>query len=128
MMDTPSVSHHTVRVYVGDTDAGGVVYYASYLRFMEAARTEWLRELGHSQKTLLEQDVQLVISELNCKFIKPALLDDLLTIHTVVRERGRAAVLLSQIIWRGDEPLLQAELKAVALRQSTQRPMKWTFG
>lgn len=126
MMDTPSVSHHTVRVYVGD--AVGVVYYATYLRFMEAARTEWLRELGHSQKTLLEQDVQLVISELNCKFIKPALLDDLLTIHTVVRERGRAAVLLSQIIWRGDEPLLQAELKAVALRQSTQRPMKWTFG
>lgn len=128
MMDTPTASHHIVRVYVGDTDAGGVVYYATYLRFMEAARTEWLRELGHSQKTLLEQDVQLVISELNCKFIKPALLDDLLTIHTVVRERGRAAVLLSQIIWRGDEPLLQAELKAVALRQSTQRPMKWTFG
>lgn len=130
MVDTLSSDcpTHAVRVYVGDTDAGGVVYYATYFRFMEAARTEWLRALGYSQKTLLEQDVQLIISELNCKFIKSAVLDDELLITTQVKARGRIAVQLHQQIWRGDTLLLQADLKALAIKQSTQRPIRWVFG
>lgn len=129
MTDTSfDISEHAVRVYVGDTDAGGVVYYATYFRFMEAARTEWLRALGFSQKTLLEQDVQLIVSELNCKFLKSAVLDDELVIKTRIKARGRVAVQLSQEIWRGDTLLLQAELKALAIKQSTQRPIRWMFG
>ena len=73
----------SVRVYYEDTDAAGLVYHSNYLKYMERARTEWLRELGFSQQDLREKSgMVIVISSVEMKFIKPAVLDDLLTVKS----------------------------------------------
>ena len=84
-----------LRVYWEDTDAGGVVFYANYLKFFERARTEWLRSLGFSQEQLrLSLNVMFVVSELSVSYLKPARLDDLLEVD-VTLEAARAASLRS---------------------------------
>lgn len=101
----------TVRVYWEDTDAGGVVFFANYLKFFERARTEWLRSLGFEQQRLLDKDGSLfVVSETSVRYLRPARLDDLLDVTVVVRESARASMVLEQQVWRSstarDEELL----------------------
>ena len=93
-----------IRVYYEDTDAAGVVYHSNYLKFMERARTEWLRAIGFSQNTMRrENNAIIVISELDMKFIKPAKLDDLLDVKsTLVRTTG-ASFLFDQTIEKSQE-------------------------
>lgn len=87
------------RVYYENTDAGGVVYHAQYLHFYERARTEWLRHLGFSQQALrAEQGVLIVVRHMDIAFIKPALLDDEITIHTELVALKRASMTLQQTI------------------------------
>ena len=79
-----------VRVYIEDTDAGGIVYYANYLKFLERARTEFMRFLGINKPALM-QDAQLVVVELNLKYLSPALLDDSLTVTVNLRKNERSS-------------------------------------
>lgn len=86
-----------VRVYWEDTDAGGIVFYANYLKFFERARTEWLRHLGLGQQALREQvGGMFVVSETQVQYHRPARLDDLLLVTAHVREAGRASLTIEQ--------------------------------
>lgn len=92
-----------VRVYWEDTDAGGVVYHASYVRFLERARTEWLRGLGLDQSGLKERTgIAFMVRAMELDFLKPALLDDELTVTVEVKERRAASILFAQTILRSD--------------------------
>ncbi len=111
------------RVYYEDTDAGGIVYYANYLRFLERARTEVLRELGHSQHELMQQGIAFAVRSLNAEYLKPAKLDDLLTINTSIDSLGRAQIMFSQCIWRNDERLLDAKIRVACIDPVAGKPI-----
>jgi len=121
-----------IRVYWEDTDAGGVVYHASYVRFLERARTEWLRALGFGQQALREsEDLVLVVRDMNIGFEKPARLDDELRVSVVLAERRRASLLIGQVITRGDQALVRANVRVACLVASSFRPRplpEWLAG
>ena len=100
-----------VRVYYEDTDAGGVVYYANYLRFLERARTEWLRSLGFSQSVLMAQNIAFAARSVSAEYLKPARLDDELTVVSTIESLGRAQVVFAQRIERGGDLLLDAKIR-----------------
>ncbi|HEY0197084.1 MAG TPA: tol-pal system-associated acyl-CoA thioesterase [Rhodanobacter sp.] len=92
-----------VRVYWEDTDAGGVVYHASYLRFMERARSEWMRSLGVDQSAFKQATgLAFLVRDMHIDFLKPALLDDELAVTVEVKERRAASILFAQTITRAD--------------------------
>lgn len=112
-----------IRVYWEDTDAGGVVYHASYVRFLERARTEWLRAMGHGQQALRErEDLLLIIRDMTIEFHKPARLDDELLVSVQLGERRRASFIIAQTITRGDDLLVNASVRAAAIHASSFRP------
>jgi len=114
-----------VRVYFQDTDAGGVTYHASYVNFMERARTEWLRTFGYSNAGLMrELGVVFVVRSLKLEYLKPALLDDLVTVTARVKEIGRSRVTLLQSVLRGDEVLTEGEVHLVCVDVETFKPVK----
>ena len=89
-----------IRIYWEDTDAGGIVFYANYLKFFERARTEWLRSLGIQQHSLKEESGGMfVVSETQIKYFSPARLDDLLEVTARTAEAGRASLVLAQQAW-----------------------------
>src|SRR3954467_14878445 len=93
----PSVFSWTVRVYYEDTDAGGIVFYANYLKFFERARTEWLRSLGIEQQRLRESTGGMfVVGETNVRYRKSARLDDELLVSARLEEAGRASLVIEQ--------------------------------
>lgn len=101
-----------IRVYWEDTDAGGIVFYANYLKFFERARTEWLRSLGVGQQALREQTGGMfVVSETTIKYHRPARLDDELLVTARLQESGRASITIAQQAWRktGHAPELLCE-------------------
>ena len=94
-----------VRVYWEDTDAGGVVFYANYLKFFERARTEWLRSLGHQQQLMRTRDgVMFVVTDTALRYLRPARLDDEIEVTVHVKHAGRAQLTLWQQAWRRREP------------------------
>lgn len=107
---------HPVRIYWEDTDAGGVVYHAQYLAFLERARSEWMRAQGYGQE-LLRRDHGLLfaVRAMQLDFLKPARLDDALDVTAVLRECRRASVIFGQEIHRGGERLLTATVRVAAL-------------
>ena len=109
------------RVYYEDTDAGGVVFYANYLRFMERARTEWLRDIGFDHKNLIEKyKLIFAVKNLKINYMKPGYLDDLLTITSkLLNNRGASLVFQQEIINEKDELLTQAEVKIACLNSNT---------
>jgi len=112
-----------IRVYWEDTDAGGVVYHASYVRFLERARTEWLRAQGVGQQALREsEDLVLVIRGMTIDFHKPARLDDELQVSVVMTERRKASLLIEQEISRGGQALVRATVRVACLVASSFRP------
>ncbi len=114
-----------VRVYWEDTDAGGVVYHGSYLRFLERARSEWLRALGLDQSRLKdERDLVFVVSALSLSFLRPARLDDQLLVGSSLLRRGGASLHFAQNITRGPdaEVLLEATLRVACVSASGFRP------
>lgn len=112
-----------IRVYWEDTDAGGVVYHASYVRFLERARTEWLRAQGVGQQALREsEDLVLVIRDMTLDFHKPAKLDDQLLVSVVMTERRKASLLIEQEISRGGQALVRATVRVACLVASSFRP------
>ncbi|HEY6094978.1 MAG TPA: tol-pal system-associated acyl-CoA thioesterase [Gallionellaceae bacterium] len=113
-----------VRVYFQDTDAGGVVYHASYVNFMERARTEWLRTFGYSNAALMQQlGVVFVVRSLKLDYLKPAQLDDLLTVTAQVRDIGRSRITLLQTVLRGDEVLAEGEVHLVCVALDSFKPV-----
>jgi acyl-CoA thioester hydrolase len=104
----------TIRVYFEDTDAAGIVYYANYLKFAERARTDMLRDYGISHADMMKRDgLVLVVRRCEIDYLKPAKLDDLLTIETETVKLGGASVDLRQRVLRGDEVL--ADLKVLVV-------------
>ena len=111
------------RVYWEDTDAGGVVYHAQYLAFLERARTEWLRARGKGQELLrAEHDLVFAVRAMRIDFRNPARLDDALQVTVALRECRRASLVIAQSIRRGDALLLDAEVRVAALSAATFRP------
>ena len=100
-----------IRVYWEDTDAGGIVFYANYLRFFERARTEWLRHLGIEQQALRETTGGMfVVVETQLKYHKPAQLDDLLSVNASLLSKGRSSLIITQQAWRqAAQPMLLCE-------------------
>lgn len=90
--------HYNLRVYYEDTDAGGIVYYANYLKFAERARTEWLRHLGIKQSFFLEQNLGFVVRKVEMDNKASAKLDDLLTITTTISNLKKASLVFEQVI------------------------------
>ncbi len=113
----------TVRVYWEDTDAGGIVFYANYLKFFERARTEWLRSLGVEQRALREETGGMfVVSDTRTRHLQPARLDDLLQIRTTVRELGRASLTLQQQAWLDDALLCEGDIRIGWVDAAALRP------
>lgn len=114
---------HPVRVYWEDTDAGGVVYHAQYLAFLERARTEWLRAHGYGQELLrLRHDLVFAVRAMSIDFRLPARLDDALDVGVALRQCRRASLVIVQTIERSGVRLLDAEVRVAALRASDFRP------
>ncbi len=96
-----------VRVYYEDTDSGGVVYYANYLKFMERARTEWLRSLGFEQDQLLEKEgVLFAVRRVEVDYRRPARFNDALTVSASIKSRGKASLTFQQEIRAEDDDRL----------------------
>lgn len=113
-----------VRVYYEDTDAGGVVYHASYLRFFERTRTEFLRHLGFEQCRLRsELGILFAVRKVAVEFLKPAHFDDLLTATAEISEMGRLRFRFQQELWRGNLLLCRAEVEVVCLDGESFRPV-----
>jgi acyl-CoA thioester hydrolase len=113
------------RVYWEDTDGGGVVYYANYLRFLERARTEWLRARGFSQTELLKSTgVMFVVANLSIDYKRPAKLDDTLDISCDVQMEGNVCMEFAQRIRRADEVLVEASVRVACLDAQSFRPKR----
>ena len=123
-MTTPAFQH-TLRVYWEDTDAGGVVFYANYLKFFERARTEWLRAAGLGQQALRDRhQVLFMVADTQVRFLAPARLDDALRI-TVQPEAPRgASIALDQQAWRSDTLLVQSRITLACVDAGTLRPRR----
>ena len=112
-----------VRVYYEDTDAGGVVYYANYLKFFERCRTEWMRFAGHDQSALAaEAGIGFVARKATCEYLKPARLDDQLTVGLEVEKLTRVRVVFRQHVRRGDEELVTGTVEIACVNMAAMTP------
>ena len=122
----PNAFTIAVRIYYEDTDAGGVVYYANYLKFLERCRTEWLREIGHDQADLLrDPGIAFVVRSVALEYLKPARLDDLLTVSLEVERITKSQIFFGQHIRRatpeGDEELLSGRVQIVCVNAAKMK-------
>ena len=113
------------RVYWEDTDGGGVVFYANYLKYMERARTEWLRSLGHAQSELAEKfGFVFAVVEVKLNYRRPARLDDEMEISCLPVPEGSASIRFQQVIKRGDTVLVEGEVRVACVDAKTFRPRR----
>ena len=107
----------SVRVYYEDTDAGGVVFYANYLKFMERARTEWLRDMGYEQDTMMQRDgIIFAVRKLVISYLRPAYFNELLNVRTRVIKSTKVSLLFEQnVINQADVTICEAECKIVSI-------------
>ena len=110
-----------MRVYIEDTDAGGIVYYANYLKFMERARTEYMRSLGYG-KVALFNGLQLVVHDLQLKYHKPAVLDDEIIVSAKLTGVTRVTFSMSQTVYLGDQLLVEGSVRVACINADTKRP------
>jgi acyl-CoA thioester hydrolase len=117
--------HHATRVYWEDTDAGGIVYHANFLKFFERARTEWLRSLGVVQTELRERDgTVFVVSRCALQFHRPARLDDMLHITVALRHAARASVQIEQQALCGSALLAEGTIRIACVSARTLKPQR----
>jgi acyl-CoA thioester hydrolase len=115
----------SMRVYWEDTDAGGVVYYANYLKFFERARTEWLRKLGFGQQVQVEQTgAMFVVADARVRYLSPARLDDWLDITVRPQLAGRATLTLNQQARLGQQVLCDGEIQVACVDRQSFRPRR----
>ena len=113
------------RVYFEDTDAGGVVYHAQYVKFLERARTEWLRYLGFTNSELERKYKMLfIVSEIAVEFVKPARLDDAINISVGIESLGRVRVTFHQEIRRGEDILVKARVSVATVAAESFKPIE----
>ncbi len=118
-----SVFSWPIRVYYEDTDAGGIVFYANYLKFFERARTEWLRATGVDQHALAEDEqAMFVVKNASIDYHAPSKLDDALNLTLSIEKIGGASILFLQQAWRGDVLLVTAKVKVGCVHAQTLRP------
>jgi acyl-CoA thioester hydrolase len=124
MAATPNFSFTCpVRVYWEDTDAGGVVYYANYLKFMERCRTDWLRALGVDQVRLrAERQLQFAVVNVVVDYLRPAVLNDEILVTAELLRLSGATISFKQTILRGDVQLIDASTRVACLDSATLRP------
>lgn len=114
-----------VRVYWEDTDAGGVVYYANYLKFMERARSEWLRAFGFEQDALRDEaGVVFVVRRVEIDYLAPARFNDALDVTVRLHEAGRASIVVRQELLRGESRLAKAEVTLACVDAVRFKPVK----
>ena len=118
-----------LRVYWEDTDAGGVVFYANYLKFFERARTEWLRSLGHQQEAMrAATGAVFIVTDTTVRYLRPARLDDLIAVTVDVRHAGRAQMTIAQQAWRqaagGEELLAEGTIRIGCVDAGTFKPQR----
>lgn len=119
----PNAFSIPVRVYYEDTDAGGVVYYANYLKFFERCRTEWMRFAGHDQSQLAaEAGIGFVARKASCEYLKPARLDDELMVGLEVEKLTRVRVVFRQHVRRGDQILVTGNVEIACVNMATMTP------
>lgn len=112
-----------VRVYIEDTDAGGIVFYANYLKFMERARTEYIRSLGVELRVGMKQNISYVVHSLEVKYHKPAKLDDLVNVTACVSKVGKTYLIFEQqVIDQNETVLVSAQVKVACVSLDTGKP------
>ena len=119
------MSKHRFRVYYEDTDAGGVVFYANYLKFIERGRTEYLRDLGFDQGSLAkEKNIVLVVKSLSADYLSPAYLDDMIEVQTIIKSNKNASLVFTQKILSLEKNtvLFSAEVKVVSVLKNNLKP------
>ena len=119
------MSQHNFRVYYEDTDAGGVVFYANYLKFLERGRTEYLRDLGFDQgKITKEKDIVFVVKSLSADYLSPAYLDDMIQVQTNIKLTKNASLVFTQKILNLEKNtvLFNAEVKVVSVLKNNLKP------
>lgn len=111
-----------IRIYYEDTDAGGIVYYANYLKFFERARTEWLRELGFSQHALLEHGIAFVVRHVDMHYHMPAQFDDEITVYSNLSELKKASMVFTQTVKKEDSVLVSATIQVACVKLAQMKP------
>jgi len=120
----PEIFFLPIRVYFQDTDAGGVVYHANYINFLERARTEWLRNFGYTGLGMMREFGMLfVVRSLKVDYLKPALLDDMLAVSAEIKDLGRSRVTLHQEVRRNGELLAEGEVHLVCVSREAFKPV-----
>lgn len=113
-----------MRVYYQDTDAGGVVFHATYLNFLERARMEWMRARGFDARELASRcKLVFIVRQIHIAYVKPALLDDLLAVSAAVEKMGRAQVTFVQEVRRNGEVLMRATVNVACVAADSLKPM-----
>tara|TARA_E500000178_G_C16667631_1_gene593557 strand:+ start:110 stop:511 length:402 start_codon:yes stop_codon:yes gene_type:complete len=113
-----------LKVYYEDTDAGGVVYYANYLKFMERARSDALKSLGFTNKLLIEEnETYIIVKSCNINYTKPALLEDDLEIKSYIKEITKTSFFMSQKVFKGNDQITEAEVHLVTINKKG-KPVK----
>lgn len=118
---SPSVFQLPIRIYIEDTDAGGVVYHSHYLKYLERSRTEFLRSLGYGKAAIME-DVLLVVHGLEIQYLAPALLDDEIVATASISKLARTYIVFQQEVYRSDQLLCKASVK-IACVSNKMRPV-----
>jgi len=111
-----------VRGYIEDTDAGGIVYYVNYLKYMERARTELMRSLGYDKPAVFDHQLMFVVHSLSIQYLKPASLDDQLQATALISNARRSYFEVEQRVLRNDDVLCQGSVKVACVDQNSQRP------
>jgi len=115
---------YKLRVYIEDTDAGGIVYYVNYLKFMERARTEMMRAMGFGKDYIFNHDLMFVVRDVAVRYRLPAQLDDELVATAAIRELSGAAMRLQQTIKRGDQLLAEGEVTIACVDRAGVKPRR----
>jgi len=122
-VNDPLIFEWPIRVYYEDTDAGGIVFYANYLKFFERARTEWLRACGIDQQRLAESDgIVFVVRRTSVDYSAPARLDDMIRVVSRIERLGRASVDFHQEAWRDDVLLASGDIRVASVDRVSIRP------
>ncbi|CAI8165373.1 MAG: Acyl-CoA thioesterase YbgC [Methanobacteriota archaeon] len=114
----------TVRIYIEDTDPGGIVYYVNYLKFMERARTEFMRSLGFDRSATFNSASMFVVRDLAIRYLSPAFLDDEIRVTVAVTNVKGASIGMRQNIFRGENELVEASLSLVWVDRENLMPSR----
>jgi tol-pal system-associated acyl-CoA thioesterase len=115
---------HKLRVYIEDTDAGGIVYYVNYLKFMERARTEFMRALGYGKNSIFNYNLMFVVRDVAVTYMLPARLDDELDATASIAQLRGAGIVFHQSVRRGDELLAQGEVTIACVDRAEMKPRR----